>query len=95
MKNKLLSERDLIDWWLGKFHQTTLTEVESQHPEWMAEPEKYTHDFYEEYAVTQEQHDEWEKWATATLKKQTGRSGIYFQRSWAWVYLNVAPEIKK
>ena len=84
----------LIDWWLEKYHGTNLKEVSENNPEWIAEPEKHSHNFYEKYAVTQEQHDEWEVWAKAYTKKTTGVKGKMFDRSWGLVYLNVAPQTK-
>jgi len=92
---KKVDPRDLIDWWLTKYHNTTLKEVEDTHPEWMEDPQKHTRDFYQTYAVTKEQHDEWETWAKEYTKKITKIKGRIFDKSWCWVYLDVAPSIKQ
>lgn len=91
---KKVDPNELLDWWLDKYHNTSIERVLEDHPLWKAHPEEHTRDFYEEYAVTQEQHDEWEKWAKAYTKKVTGIKGKLFDRSWPLTYLNVAPNIK-
>jgi len=92
MKKKL-TEEDVINGWLTKYHNTTLKEVEDSHPEWMENPEKHTRDFYQTYAVTQEQHDEWHKWMIDAIAKSHRLSRAYVKKhSWA-IYLNCAPSI--
>ena len=95
VKRKLVDPTVLIDWWLTKYHNTNLKEVQDTHPEWLEEPEKHTNDFYREYMVTQEQHDEWEKWAKEYTKKITKVNKAVLERSWVWTYLNTAPRVKE
>jgi len=92
---KKVKTEDLINWWLNKYHNTNLDQVKENHPEWLKNPEEHTRDFYEAYKVTQEQHDEWEKWAKDYTKKVTGIKGKLFNRSWGFVYLNSSPSIKQ
>lgn len=87
---KKVDENDLINWWLEKYFNTTIQEVFEKNP-------KYKDDnlqFYKDYSVTQEQHDQWEKWAKKYTKKVTGIKGKLFDRSWGFLYLNVSPSIK-
>lgn len=83
----------LLDGWL-KYHNTTMKEVEENHPEWKENPSMHSREFYKKYAVTQEQHDEWEAWAKEYTKKSTKIRGKLFDRSWTWVYLDTAPNVK-
>ena len=95
MKKNKITEKELINWWLDKYHNTNMDEVKASHPEWMKDPSAHSRDFYQEYAVTQEQHDEWNEWAKETLRKSTGYSKKYIDKAWPWVYLNVSPSVKK
>ena len=54
-----------------------------------------TREFYKEYAVTQEQHDEWNKWAQEYTRKITKLPKKLIERGWWSVYLNCSPNIKK
>ena len=90
---KLVEQEDLINWWLEKYHNTNLKQVEKDHPEWMDNPKAHTREFYSTHPVTQEQHDEWEKWAKEYTKKVTGVKGKLFDRGWCWVYLDCSPQI--
>lgn len=90
-----LTEQEIIDWWLTKYHNTNLDEVAKLHPEWMDEPQAHTREFYQKYAVTQEQHDEWNEWAFDRFVKHFKLTKTYAKRSWAFAYLNVAPQIIK
>jgi hypothetical protein len=92
---KLVNDEDLINWWLKKYHNTNLEQVKKDHPEWLEKPAEHTRDFYAAYMVTQEQHDEWEKWAKEYTKKVTGLSKAFIDRSWWTVYLNISPQIIK
>ena len=51
--------------------------------------------FYLKYAVTQEQYDEWEKWAKEYTKKVTKISKNLLERSWWSICLNTSPQIIK
>ena len=90
---KQLKDVDLINWWLKKYHNTNIEQVKKEHPEWLKDPEKHTRDFYSSYMVTEEQHDEWEKWAKEYTKKVTGLSKRIIDRSWWQVYLNTSPQV--
>lgn len=88
-----LTQDDLINKWLGDYHNTSLTQVLEENPEWAADPEKHTRDFYQKYQVTQAQHDEWHSWMIDTIAKDFKCSKKYARRSsWA-IYLNTAPNI--
>ena len=92
---KKVNSEDLINWWLGKYHNTSLGEILEETPEWKENPDKHTRDFYDKYRVTQEQHDEWLEWAKDYTKKVTKIKGKMFDRSWGFVYLQCAPSIKE
>ena len=93
MKTKL-TEEDVINWWLEKYHNTNLTEILKTHPEWEDNPREHTAEFYRAYAVSQEQHDEWHKWMIDAIAKEHGMSKKFVKRhSWA-VYLNCSPSVK-
>ena len=104
MKAKI-TEADLINWWLDKYHGTNLDQVVIDNPEW--DEKKYSKEgwgelrglfsrqFYDKYQVTQEQHDEWNEWAIKAIAKNTGMSLKYVKQSWGFTYLNVSPKIKE
>lgn len=80
---------DLRNGWL-KYHNTNVDEVLLKHPE-----EAKTPKWYELYAVTQEQHDEWEKWAKEYVRKTCKVSKKLVEHDWCWIHLDAAPDIKK
>lgn len=87
-KKKELTEEMLINWWLVKYHNTTLEEIHKEHPNWTSK------EFYAAFPVTDKQHDEWHDWMLKELQKYFKYSKKYVQRSsWA-IYLNTAPSIK-
>lgn len=92
---KKVNADDLINWWLEKYHNTNLEKIQEENPEWKENPREHTRDFYLKYAVTQEQHDEWEKWAKEYTKKVTKASKSLFEKGWGFVYLDTAPQIIK
>lgn len=93
--NMKLTEDDLLNKWLGDYHNTSLEQVIKEHPEWEEEPQKHTRTFYEMYAVTQKQHDEWNEWMIRALAKDFKTSLKYMRgHSWA-IYLNTAPNIRQ
>jgi hypothetical protein len=94
MKKPKITETDLINGWLEKYHNTTIDKVLEENPTWKDNPQEHTREFYDKYPVTQEQHDEWVEWAKETLRKTLRKSKKYIDRSWWSVYLNVAPTIK-
>lgn len=54
---------------------------------------KASREFYETYAVTDAQHDEWNAWAKEYVRKVTKMSKKYIDRAWWSVYLNCSPQI--
>ncbi len=90
MKKKL-SEEDIINWWLEKYHNTNIEKVLKKHPEWA--DGNHSRDFYDAYRVTQEQHDEWHEWMIKALMKEFGCKKKYAKKA-SWVlYLNTAPSV--
>ena len=82
---------DYLNWWLSKYHNTNVEEVINTHDkETLSSP-----NWFKLYPVTQEQHDEWEKWAKATYKKENRLNKAMLNRSWGFVYLDVAPYVPK
>jgi len=94
MKRNKLTEDDCLNWWLRKYHDTDLATIIKEHPEWEAEPEKHTVDFYSTYMVTQEEHDEWHEWFIKAFMKEFGVGKKRAKRHSGFTYLNVAPSIK-
>lgn len=88
MKEKL-SEEYIIEGWLKKYHGLTIAELVKNEPELVK-----SHLWFKKYAVSQEEHDEWYQWAIKELCKSTGMSKKMVERSFAFNYLNVAPDIK-
>lgn len=76
-----------VNGWL-KYHDTTIEEVFDQHPEYYDDNRQ----FYLDYAVTQEQYDEWYQWAFKEIKKDTRYPDVTIRRSFDW--LNISPSIK-
>ena len=89
MKKKELSEEDFYNYWLKKYHNTTIQEIIEKEPELCR-----TDEWYKKYAVTQAQHDEWHEWAIQTIMKHFHYSRKSAQKMFVWDYLNVAPMIK-
>jgi len=90
-----LTETDLIDWWLGKYHNTSIKQILEENPEWEANPSDHTKEFYDKYRVTQDQHDEWRKWAIDEIAKRKRLSKKYVERKFWLTYLNTAPSVIK
>lgn len=94
MKRKQLTDADIINWWLQKYHNTTIAEIHVLHPDWGGEGWD-SRTFYNAYKVTQEQHDEWHKWMLTELQKYFRCSKKYVERhSWV-IYLNTSPTVAK
>lgn len=81
---------DLLNGWL-KYHNITVTDVINNH----TKEELNTPDWFKLYPVTQEQHDEWEKWAINYIATKTKYSKSYIKNHWGFVYLDCAPNIIK
>lgn len=90
---KTVDEKDLVNWWLEKYHNTNIDKVLEENPEWKENPQEHTREFYEKYKVTQEQHDEWEKWAKEHIRKVTKYPKKMIDKGWWAVYLNCSPSI--
>lgn len=87
MNNKITQE-DMVNWWLTRFHNTTLKEVNQAHPEYDSNM------FYDTYTVTQQQHDQWLKWFEDEVPKILKISkDVWLRKNWA-AYLDAAPKIK-
>ena len=84
-----IKEEDLYNGWL-KYHNTTIEEVIKKHPRLIK-----TSKWFSKYPVTQEQHDEWNKWAKKHVQKVTKMSKRILERGWWSIYLNYAPSVKK
>ncbi len=89
MKRKDLQEADFYNWWLNKYHNTTIQEIQDKEPELCK-----TSDWYKKYAVTQEEHDAWYEWAINTLAKHYKMSKKTTKRRFLFNYLNLSPSVK-
>ncbi len=92
---KQVKQEDLVNWWLEKYHNTNLTKVIEDNPEWKDNPSDHSRDFHLKYAVTKEQHDEWEVWAKEYTRKVTKCSKKFLEHQWPWISLDASPSIKK
>jgi len=90
MKRKEISQDDIVNWWLSKYHDTTLEQVAKDYPEL-----KESRDFYDKFPVTEEQHDEWYEWAIDFLSKYFRCGKKRMRKMFVFDYLNCAPKIKK
>ncbi len=77
-----------VNGWL-KYFDTTIDKVFEKHPEYHSDNRK----FYQDYAVTQEQYDEWHKWAWKEIKKDIKAPDYVIRRSFGW--LDIMPEVKE
>jgi len=87
---RAVERNDLLNGWL-KYHNTTIEEVIKNHPKEVLESPNW----FNLYAVTQEQHDEWERWAKEFIRKKTKYSKKLIEYGWGMVYLDCAPNIIK
>ena len=72
-----ISRYTLLNGWL-KYHNTTVEEIIKTLPEdTLKSPE-----WFSLYKVTQEQHDEWVKWAKDYVRKETKISKRLLDREW-------------
>lgn len=88
-KKEPLKEEDFYNYWLGKYHNTTVQEIIEKDPELCK-----TSKWYKKYQVTQEQHDEWYEWAIKTIMNHHRCSRKRAQRNFMFDYLNLAPMVK-
>lgn len=88
MKPHELTQEYLINGWLLKNHDITVKELIEKEPELVKSPE-----WFRKYAVTQEQHDEWYKWAISIVMKTYKMNKKMAQRNFAFPYLNTSPSI--
>jgi hypothetical protein len=87
---KRLSEEDVINAWLFKYHGITVDELVKNEPELCKTPA-----WFKKYAITQDQYDEWYKWFISALQRDQKCSKKSAQRhSWS-LQLNLAPSIIK
>lgn len=86
---KQVSREDLLNGWL-KYHNTTVEEVVKKHPKEVLQSTEW----FKLYPCTQEQADEWEKWAKDYVRKVTKCSKKYLEQAWWSIYLNNSPYVK-
>lgn len=95
-KKHLITEESLINSWLKEYFDTTLYEVKIYYENDDGTlKEDATRSFYEDYAVTKEQHDAWDKGVRQILRKKFRMNKDMFDRKFQFTYLNTAPSIKK
>ena len=90
---KQVDEKDLINWWLEKYHGTNLDKILEENPTWAENPQEYTREFHDKYRVTQEEHDLWQLWAKEYVRKITKYPKKMIDKGWWAVYLNCSPSI--
>jgi len=82
---------DILNYWLKKYHNTTVEEVVQKYPR-----EQLEHpDWFKLFPVTQEQYDEWEKWSKDHIRKVTKMSKKLLERQWPYIMLDCSPYVKK
>ena len=89
-KRKELNEADFYNYWLQKYHNTTIEEITEKEPELCK-----TVAWYKKYAVTQSEHDDWYNWAIDTIVKHNRCSRKYAMKAFAFNYLNLSPSVKE
>jgi dTDP-D-glucose 4,6-dehydratase len=82
---------EIMNWWLVPYHGKTIEEIFEANPEYKDDNRK----FYQDYAVTQEQHDEWYELALDKLQKSLKWKRDMVKREFAMPYLNLAPSVKE
>ena len=88
---KRVNREVLLDWWLKKYHNTTVKKVINKYPKEILE----SPDWFKLYPCTQEQCDEWEKWAKTHIKNTTKMSKKVIDKEWPFIYLECAPYVLK
>lgn len=85
---KKLTKDDVLNKWL-LYHNTSVKELIEKHPiEILKSPE-----WFDLYPVTEKQYDEWEDWCKKKLRKYYTK--VQLIKSWSWIALDCAPNIKK
>ena len=87
-KKKQISEADLINLWMVKYHGITIEDAFEKDP-WTN-----SRDFYARYKCTQEQHDAWVIEAKKFIRDNMKLTIKYVDRSWPLIYLNCSPQIE-
>lgn len=90
MKKIKLTIENLINLWMTKIYNTTIQEEQSKNPELFTSSE-----WYKQYPVTQQQHDEWEIEAKTLFHKYVKEPKNSNSMFWGLTYLNSSPYIKK
>ena len=90
MKKIKLTIENLINLWMQKIYNTTIQEEQNKNPELFASSE-----WYKQYPVTQQQHDEWEKEAKELIHKKLKLTKKYINKYWGLTYLNTSPMVLK
>lgn len=80
---------EILNGWL-KYHNTNVDEVVEKYPE-----EIKSSDWFKLFPCTQEQCDEWEKWAKDLLKKKDKLRNWEIDRMWGMIYLDCAPYVEE
>ena len=89
---KILSEVDIINWWLNKFFDTDLEDVKKKHS-WEDGNYEHSWKFYKTYAVTKEQYKEFEQYFYKEIPKILKISQKYWKRTCWSAYLNCSPSV--
>jgi hypothetical protein len=90
MKKKI-TRTDLLNWWLQKYHNTTVADVIGTYP---VDLLKST-DWFKAFPVTQEQHDEWYEWAIGVLSKERRIGKKVLRKLFTLDYLDAAPYVSQ
>jgi len=90
--SKKITRDDLLNWWLKKFHNTSVEEVVKNHPKDVLDSPEW----FKLYPVTQSQCDEWEEWAKKELiKTKTVSKHVIKNNGLGFIYLDCAPYVKE
>jgi hypothetical protein len=76
------------EWWLKKFHNTTIKEVGEKHPE-----ECKSGKWFALYPCTDEQYAEWKEWAVKQAAKDNGISIKHAQLGFWSIDLDCGPTV--
>lgn len=83
-----LTDTEFYNWWLRKYHNTSIQEICEKEPELAKSGE-----WYKKYAVTQEQHDAWYEWAVQRIAKYYAWSKPRAKKEFTFTYINVSPTV--
>lgn len=81
-----ISRKELLNWWLKKYHDTDVNEILEKYPEECKDPR-----WFKMFPVTKKQHDEWYDWAISMMSKKLKISKHLVKRKFAFDYLDCAP----